>query len=405
METLVLHKWNSLSIQGIRPVLMILLFLYPLANAYASEETGITHHSELIYRQASVQIRPDSVLYREERDRDFADQIYASLALRRTDQYVHQVHLEPAFFTRRDNPGTTEFRLDQAYVVAKLSDSLGLLAGKKVEYRGSGFVLNPSDLLHERKDIIDQLNQREGVVMTRLDWRPTSNWMLGLGFVREVNRDFADAKAWMLIQGTLLDGELIAQVTHQASEKSTVGASYSRFVTDDVEVHGEVKFQSRQRGIALQVERPFSAYEFEDSSLAFLLGTRVVLPARLSLVAEWYQNQSGLAAVETEAFFQHQVDEQQAGRSVADPLTRPIGRNYTFAAIIADQFSKRWRAMLSALTNLDDRSSFASISIKFLPTNIAELAYSPIFFMGEELTEFGEQPASALHYFSVSGRF
>lgn len=366
----------------------------------SSETTKI--EPELIYRQASITPRKHSAFYREDTMKDYADQLYLSLRFSRSYDYQHEIVVSPVFYTRRNDPSEQEFRVDEAYIDSHLTEHFGIIAGKRREDWGSGYVVNPSDLINENEDMIDPLNQKEGDVFTRLYWQDTT-WSLGLAFARSESRDAKEGRGWLTFKTTAFDTDIQLQQMMQQTEKGTTGWSFSRFFGDIFELHWDGRTQRRQHSTS--PERAYSSYEQKDPSQMHLVGSRIVVGSKRSIVVEGIQNESGLLPSELENYFKAQKQATKEGQTPDEPFTYITGRHYAFLAYNDEGLIPRTRIGANALMNLDDKSSFSSLVLEFHPSSITSLAYTPLFFAGSELSEFGEQPASQVHYLVISGRF
>lgn len=388
----------------------------PESSAVADSHTEKTKiEPSFTYRAAALSPVKDSVYHKEEHG-DFADQLYLTLRFAKTYDYVHEVLLEPTLRTFRNNPSSWEpYVIEQAYVESALLRWLNLTAGKKAEFEGSGFMVNPSDLLNEGKDIFDPLYQKEGVVFARLKLHGDT-WSLGLGGIPRRGHPSRAGRAWLTASLTAWDVDLRLQATANPSEKATTGLSVQRFFGDHFELHFDGRYQRRQRDpeILGQDYLKYSAYvgpdvfhSDDDSPSGFYLaGTRFIFTSRRTLILESIQNQSGLLPDEFKRLFADlQAVREENPTKVADPPSRLRGRHYAFASYQDDDSLKKIHLAASALLNTDDQSSFATMSVRYNISPITSVELAPTFFKGKADTEFGEMPFSEAHYFIVRGRF
>lgn len=370
---------------------------------------------ELIYRAASLVPVKESV-YHDPKHVDFVDQIYIILHLTRTYNYVHEVVIEPAFRTLRNNPASwdKDHVVEQAYVESAIKPWLSLTAGKKAEFEGSGFFVNPSDLLNENKDVFDPLYQKEGVVFGRLTVR-SGDFSLGLGYIPERGVAAKKGRAWMKASGQVAEIDIKLQATSQESEKATVGLSAQRFFGGAFELHTDSRYQSRQRDQKDGNVGPmaYSAYsgidvkdnKDDDASGYYLAGTRYVFSHQRTFIAEYIQNQSGLLPDDFLRYFDQLRQDTIETKRVIDPPTKILGRHYGFVGYQDDALIKGVHLSINALQNTDDNSNFVAMIARYHLSPITSIELAPTIFKGGKNTEFGEMPFASATYLVFKGRF
>ena len=397
---------------------------------------------ELSVRSGILEKRNESVYHRDTHT-DNATHFYLSLKLVRTSDYVNEVVLEPAFRSLKRNPEKKEFVLDQGYIASGLG-SLDLTVGKKTEFSGSGFFVNPSDLLNEDKDIYDPLYQRQGKVFGRLRWR-AGDFSIASGYIPEENQAASRGKIWGQMGADVWETDIRLQYIYKENSSkngehddlSTFGLSAARFFGDHFELHYDGRFQSRQRNIADQEERKIFdcdqvdkvmgpnaclfrespadtaalPYENTDSSLFHVLGSRFVFSGKRSMVLEGIQNQSGLQKDEVEHFLLYkkaELDDETASgdeSTTQDPIDRIIGRRYVFWGYQDEDTFRKTAFNFGSLHSLTDGSTYLVGEWRYTLSAITNVSFSPNFYLGDELTEFGEQPFSSQLFFIFRGRF
>lgn len=384
----------------------------PADTALAVETTKI--EPQVLYRIGGLKPVKESVYHKEDHG-DLADQLYLTLKYAKTYNYVHRVHIEPSFRTMRNNPATWEdFIVEQAFIETELFSPLLVTAGKKTEYEGSGFIVNPSDLLNENKDIFDPVYQNEGVVFTRFKLR-TDAFSLGIGFIPRRGQPSNEGRFWGQFSTELFEVDLRLQYTAHQSEKSTTGLSVQRFFGGSFELHFDGRYQARQRSPASEGNDyvKYSTYAGEDpntqsddtASGYYLGGTRFVFTPRRTLVLEYITNQSGLLPEEFKKFYADLRQVKKDNNKVRDPQTKLLGRHYGFFSYQDDDTLKSTHLALNVLVNTDDQSSFVSAAARYYVTPITSIELAPTIFRGELDTEFGEMPFSHAVYLVFRGRF
>jgi hypothetical protein len=372
----------------------------------SEEESGNSIRIEpfLTYRQASLDLRKDSSLFDSAKDRDFVDQFYLTTKLTKEWASGDIAAIEPAFFSFRDRPSETSFRIDQAYFELKLTDAIKLITGKRVELRGAGFFFSPSDLINENRSIIDPLNGREGKHMTRVEL----GWLGGkfaAGYVPEPAQPWRAGKLWLLSETSLFDSDLGLQITHNAERKLSFGYWGSRFFGEIFEFHVDGRYQQRLNAKTSAADREFSSIPDQSSANYYLAGSRIVFNSSASLVLEYIKNSAGLSESDLHAFFQAQQARRDQEQTPADPFEYLVSREYASASFYDDKLTEKLRTSISVVHNLRDRSSFATINAKYKVASLLSLNYAPLFFLGSSRTEFGENPVRTAHYLTAEAIF
>lgn len=365
----------------------------------------------LIYRAGKLAPRAGSVYHRKDHG-DFFDQTYFTLLFKRTYDYTHTVVIEPGFRTMRENPqkwDTTHF-MEQAYVESSLTQKLSFTAGKRTEYEGSGFIVNPSDLINEDKDILDQVYQKEGVVFTRLRYRLPAELSLGLGFIPRAGSPTTAGRGLLQLSGEVKQVEIRLNMTAHETDKTTTGFSVQRFFGEHFELHVDGRYQARQR--ATDGQNGYLAYSQykgkdgrkDDPSGFYLAGARYILTPRRTLVFEAIQQQSGLLPAEFEQLYAAQRASNERTEP-PNPPTKLLGRHYVFSSYQDDQTLSATHLSANALVNTDDKSQFIILSARYAISPITSLEFSPTYFRGVPNTEFGEEPFAQAYYMIFRGRF
>jgi hypothetical protein len=382
----------------------------PVSPPPKPEQTLIEPY--VTYRISALKPRKKSVYHKKDHV-DQADQLYLTLKFVKTYDYRHEVAIEPSLRTFRNNPANWEDPIiEQAYIESSVTKHLSFTVGKKLEYEGSGFMVNPSDLLNEGKDVFDPLYQREGVFFSRLKHQ-SSFGSLSLGYIPKRSQSVSKGKAWLAASTELDEVDFKAQVTVQESDKTTAGLSASRFFGDHLEFHVDSRYQRRQRSVSELDFMQYSPYvgpnipdQKDDSpSLFYLLGTRYVFPPRRTLVFEYIANESGLLPPDFKrrnADLRQQAEEN--GR-VKEPPTQLLGRHFVFMSYQDDDTLSKTHLAATVLVNTDDQSTYGTFGAKYTLSPITSVEFAPNFFMGKVDSEFGEMPFSYAYYVIFRGKF
>ncbi len=392
-----------------RRTLSSLILFFCLGGVAAAEPSATEPTSrirpEVIYRMSSLGRRTAAAFHRASEDKDFIDQLYATLRFDGTWEYQDSAVFEAGIRTPRSAPNSpVELIIQQAFIESQFADSgLTLTAGKKVEFDGPGILLNPSDLLNEEKDLIDPLYQREGKFFTRIAASGNA-WKLGIGFIPLRGAMAGKGKAWFQAQAQVMGTDLRLQGSTQVEDAATTGFSASRFVLGDrLEVHLDGRYQTHQRNVSLQRERAYSSLKQNQTSLFAIAGGRFIVAGKRSATLEFMQNQSGLSPAEFKEFFAsiRLLDDSNGDKK---PDSRFLGRRYAFVAFHDEDSLPRTRIGASVLQNLDDQSIFANVEFRRAVSPLISVALTPTFFTGKSGSEFGEMPFSSIIYLQLTGR-
>jgi hypothetical protein len=414
---------STIKFFGSLSLLCILVFTSQSHAAEASQPTGSEPSAstaeisekkewapEFVYRAGGLKRRRNSVFFSSKRDSDYIDQLHLALNFTRSWDWSHFVTLVPAIRTPRTRPAddNVELVIEQAWLQFGLGDAFAVTAGKKAENEGSGFIVNPSDLLNEDKDIFDFLYQREGKVFTRLSARISPTTSVSIGLIPKRGREADEGRLWLQAGTEVLESDLRFQYTQHSIDRGTAGLSLSSFVNDSIELHFDGRWQARQRsveGASTASPEAFSAYKQEDSSVFLLAGSRIVLSPKRTLILEAIQNQSGLLPEEMQRYFLELRTRAEQGNEAPEPNTKLIGRRYGFISWQDEDTFQRLKLAFSTLYNGNDRSAFVLAQIRWFLSPITSVEIAPSFYVGQTLSEFGEMPFSRAVYFIFRGRF
>ena len=365
---------------------------------------------EFVYRAGGLKRRRNSVFFSSKRDSDYIDQLHLALNFTRSWNWNHLVTLVPAIRTPRTRPAddNVELVIEQAWMQLNLSDAFFVTTGKKTESEGSGFIVNPSDLLNEDKDIFDFLYQREGKVFTRLTARVSSTSSVSVGYIPNRGKEADEGRLWLQAGTELFEADVRLQFTQHVKDKGTAGLSVSKFLTDNVEAHFDGRWQRRQRladDASSASPEMFSAYQHKDSSAFLLAGSRLVVSPKRTLIVEAVQNQSGLLPEEMENYFSELRLRIAGGNEAPEPNTKLIGRRYGFVSWQDEDTVRGLKMSFSTLYNTNDRSAFILAQARWFLSPITSVELAPSFYVGRAFSEFGEMPFGRAIYLIFRGKF
>jgi len=402
--------------------------------------SGVTHAAssskktlivpEVTYRQSYLTVRKDSSFWHENY-KNYADHLYLSLKLVKTFEYVNEVVLEPAVRSPKNNPGgDSEVVIDQGYMDSYLG-RFRITAGKKAEFSGSGFFVNPSDLLNEDRGLFDTMYNREGKTFSRIGWN-YELYNFSVGYIPRANGAAQEGKLWVQAGGEVADIDTKLQYTYNKQSLSTVGLSASRFFGDRFETHVDSRWQQQQRSHSEQESRiifncdalqtsginddKFDSendklvclvpqVKDEDYSMFTVLGFRFVLTPKRTIIAEAIQNQGGLGPDEVQMYGRFVRKRRESGGGNPDQPNRIEGKQYWFLAYQDEDSIQDTTLALSGLQNQEDGSFFINAETKYAinPLASASVIYSG--FVGKQDTEFGDHPFEGATFLTFQGRF
>jgi hypothetical protein len=215
----------------------------------------------------------------------------------------------------------------------------------------------------------------------------------------------------MQLETYFFDADWLLSQTYSKNLKTTTGLSVAKFFTDSLELHVDSRFETTQRKDSEY--QNYNAFEREDDSFFYLVGSRYVLSHKRTVIAEYINNQSGLLKEELETYHSELERRKKAldsgdnstANQIPDPYTQLVGRKYFAIGFFDEQTIPHSSLKVTYLGNIGDGSAFVTTEFKFKPSPIFSFSYAPSFFTGKPSTEFGQQPAHTAHYIVLQGKF
>jgi hypothetical protein len=189
---------------------------------------------------------------------------------------------------------------------------LSIDLGKKVLKWGKGYGWNPVGFVERTKDPTDPDLSREGFWMLSADYvRSFKGPLQTIGFTpvvlpvnEDVNEDFGKrehvnfgGKLYVLYEGTDIDLTALASGTRTGR----FGADFSRNLSSNLEIHGEIALVSNSERKALDRDR--RTVTLRDDAISGLLGIRYLTERDTTYIVEYYRNGPGFRTSETRDFF------------------------------------------------------------------------------------------------------
>lgn len=319
-------------------------------------------------------------------------------------------------------------RFDEFYLSYKPDPAFTLDAGKISLKWGKGYAWNPVAFVERVKDPNDPDLAREGFTLLTADWirnfdgalRTVAFTPVILPASPDINPDFGTgshvnvaAKLYLLYHDTDIDFLFLSN----GSRSRRYGADFSRNLTSNLEIHGEV---ARIQGVEKRVTTATGTTTLtRDDATSYLLGLRYLTERDTTYIFEYYRNGPGLTESEMGGFVQF-VDNAYAqylatGNDAqlvrAASLSRSgygrpnPGRNYLYLrASQKEPFDILYfTPALTVIANADDRSMSVAPELLYTGITNLELRARAFFLSGGSGTEFGEKQNS--QRFELQARF
>ncbi|MDD2466999.1 MAG: hypothetical protein PHI97_23650 [Desulfobulbus sp.] len=304
----------------------------------------------------------------------------------------------------------------EAYLNISSSSGLTATVGKRSYKWGKGYAWNPTGFINRVKDPNNPEEALEGYMATDVEViRSYSGDLRNLALTtallpvwQGVNEDFGTennvnlaTKLYLLYLDTDIDLILFSG----NSRTTRFGADFSRNVTSNFEVHGEVAYIPEME--RLNIDEEGRRFRQSLSATSYLVGIRYLTEFDLTSIVEYYQNGGGYSEEEMSRFYQLVSDSEelwagsgknqvfQPARQIgAQEYSRPNpGQDYLYL-----RFSQKepfdilyFTPALTTIINLDDQSY--SITPEIAYTGITNWEVQLRFFLlnGGQASEFGEK--------------
>lgn len=310
-------------------------------------------------------------------------------------------------------------RFDELYLSYKPDPTFTLDAGKVSLKWGKGYAWNPVAFVERVKDPNDPDLAREGFTLLTADWirnfdgalRTVAFTPVILPASPDVNPDFGTgehvnvaAKLYLLYRDTDIDFLFLSN----GSRSRRYGADFSRNVTSNLEIHGEVaRYTEAQRQV---LGAGGQTTLVRGAATSYLLGTRYLTERDTTWILEYYRNGPGLSENEMKAFTgfvdnayaQYLATGNDAALARAAGLARGgygrpnPGRNYLYLRVSQKEpFDILYLTpSLTAIANANDHSTSIAPELLYTGYTNVELRLRAIFLNGGPGTEFGEKQNS-----------
>jgi len=331
--------------------------------------------------------------------------------------------------------GTTEFRaivntdlrksylgwseettLYEGYMSSRPSSTFNFNIGKKTLKWGTGYAWNPVAFLDRPKDPYDPELAREGFIVASADYIKSFDGPLKtfsftpvlMPVYDHINDDFGKinhlnfaGKTYFLLYDTDIDLLFLTG----GSKTSRYGMDFSRNITSNFEIHGELAFINDYEKRYINSDGTVFNNEYDATS--YLLGLRYLTESDTTYIFEFFHDATGFAESEMTDYFSFIDQGYDTYLASGDDslLTRASNlaegsynrrnpmRDYLYLrASQKEPFDILYfTPSLTGIFNVDDESF--SIGPELLYTGIKnlELRLRTTFLVGDSYTEFGEK--------------
>ncbi len=299
----------------------------------------------------------------------------------------------------------------ELYYSARPSDRLSMEAGKRVLKWGKGYAWNPVGFLERPKDPNDPDLSREGFVLAAADYVRSLDGALKtvaftpviLPVTDDINTDFSPdndvnfaAKLYLLYRDTDIDFYVLGE----GSRSARFGVDFSRNLTPNFEIHGELAYIDNQR--ILTIDSADQLAVSEKDVVRALLGLRYLTQNDITWIVEYFHNGAGYSESELERFFTLASEDslsspalfnlakqaREAGYGAPNP-----GRDYLYLrATRKDPFDIVYlTAGFTSILNLQDESFSLTPELVYTGIVNTETRLRFTWLQGSSNSEFGEK--------------
>lgn len=330
---------------------------------------------------------------------------------------ITRLNLLAQAVAQQDDLGSADsVDLFEGYATINPSSWFAASLGKKSYKWGKGYAWNPVGFLNRMKDPNNPADALEGYVTAETEFIKSFSGDLQnialttvvLPVEGDINEDFgADdnvnlaAKLYLLYLDTDLD--FIAYTG--SSRTSRYGFDFSRNLTTNFEIHGEVAyFRDLERTVILADGRKMQ--EVADAT-SFLAGIRHLTSWDLTSIVEYYHNGGGYTEEEMDLFFQKvgaaaeqwQFSGNQDALDEVEKLGnqgygRPyLGKNYLYVKLSQKEPLDiiYFTPAVTAIVNLDDQSFTVTPELNYTGLTNWELQLRFALLTGDQDSEYGEK--------------
>lgn len=307
-------------------------------------------------------------------------------------------------------------KLFEGFMASRPSSSFGYSLGKKTLKWGKGYAWNPVAFLDRPKDPFDPELAREGVVVASADYiksfaGPLQTFSLTPALVPvydDLNSDLAKVnglnfagKAYFLLYDTDIDFNLLTG----ESKTTRYGLDFSRNITSNVEVHGEVAVIEDH--VQRFIDESGTVQYREYDATSHLWGIRYLSQAETTYILEYYHNGMGYTKSEMEDFYSFIAQgyntyltsgDRSLLQSASGTTNETYGRRNPMRDYLYLRISQKepfevlyFTPMVTSIFNLNDSSFSLGPELVYTGIKNLELRFRALFLVGDANTEYGEK--------------
>ncbi|MBN2254954.1 MAG: hypothetical protein JW736_04555 [Deltaproteobacteria bacterium] len=310
----------------------------------------------------------------------------------------------------------TDITIDEGYLSFKPSSTLNISIGKKVLMWGKGYAWNPVGFVGRPKNPDDPDLALEGYIVATADYIKSFSGPLKAMAVTPViipvydhiNTDLGTrnninyaGKLYFLLYDTDID----FMFQKGNSRPSRYGMDFSRNITSNFEIHGELAHIDNITKKA--IDRNGTITQSTNDIESYLLGIRYLTEADTTFIFEYYRNGTGFTGEEMEGFFglvdNGMNDYLSSGDATRLQKARTVtegnyGRQNPMRDYLYTRISQKepfdilyFTPSVTCIYNVVDDSFSLSPEVLYTGITNLELRLKAGFIVGSENTEFGEK--------------
>ncbi|MCK4700973.1 MAG: hypothetical protein KAT38_11575, partial [Bacteroidales bacterium] len=219
----------------------------------------------------------------------------------------------------------------------------------------------------------------------------------------EINQKFASAdeigaafKIYFLLKNIDID----FMAAFRKNEPQRFGVDFSTNLRENVEIHSEISYAHGENKYLI-IDDLVSQQKIDGFS--FLLGLRYLNQLNTTLIVEYYHNNSGLSKNEFASYVDYLQSSLESGiPAIINPAkfnmsttfrSKTLMRDYLYVKLIQPEpFSLLYSSIsLFTIYNLADKSFLISPQLSYKPFTNFEVLLWPVFFFGNNHTEYGSK--------------
>ena len=328
------------------------------------------------------------------------------------DYRYKQVGVTMRTFTQYTKEGPLELSFYELYGSLNLSPRLTFSVGKRRYNWGKGYAFNPVGHVNTEKDPENPDLALAGKIS--LYFKYNRSFSSGLiqnlslsaivlpkeTYIMSKYSKFEDLSAALKLYVLTNNIDLDFMFYAGPNQTQSLGMDFSTNLLENIEVHGEISYSNNEEKYLIQDD----VVEMNKvSGFSYLMGLRYLTSWNMTIIAEYYHNNTGLTKQEYQdylAYLQNNlitgdVDLINATRAVMTGHFRSknMMRDYLYIKASLPEPFKWLYSSVSVFTiyNLNDNSFILSPQIGYKPFTNAEILLWPSFLFGGDDSEYGSK--------------